>query len=314
MYLRRKNVYHEIAKDGQQAIDKWKTGNFHLVLVRLHLLPGRWPVTDKGRQMDIQLPIKDGIQATKEIRQAERAANITGFAATPPAETNSIRAQVPILTSGTEPTSPVSSPRNSSVIIVALTASSLDKDRDIALAAGCNDFLTKPVNLDWLNQKLLEWGSMAWLSGFSRPRFSSPTSAGGEIGEVNGRSAFMSASSEKRSREVAEHLYLRPRPGSGGSSKTVRTVGAGAAGGGGEAGEAGPGRQRSRMASITDTDSDQPGPSPAVTVATADSAGSEASGSEAKDVKPPESGTSSATTSSDQSEGTQSSRTATPSP
>ncbi|KAJ2461959.1 response regulator Mcs4, partial [Coemansia sp. RSA 2322] len=33
-------------------------------------------------------------------------------------------------------------------------------DRRAALAAGCNDFLTKPVSLSWLKNKIMEWGCM----------------------------------------------------------------------------------------------------------------------------------------------------------
>jgi osomolarity two-component system response regulator SSK1 len=79
-------------------------------------------------QMDIQMPIMDGLEATKEIRHMEK---LYGSNGTP-----------------------------SSVIIVALTASSLLSDREAALSAGCNDFLSKPVSLPWLNNKIVEWGSM----------------------------------------------------------------------------------------------------------------------------------------------------------
>lgn len=103
-------------------------------------------------QMDIQLPVMDGIEATKAIRGLERSNNIGIFPATPNTEPN--RTLSPALEN------PPGTPLRSSVIIVALTASSFHQDRVNALAAGCNDFLTKPVSLKWLESKIVEWGCM----------------------------------------------------------------------------------------------------------------------------------------------------------
>jgi osomolarity two-component system, response regulator SSK1 len=109
--------------------------------------------------MDIQLPVMDGIQATKAIRRLEKDNNIGVFPSTPSAEATS-----PLQFNPVPPT-----PLRSSVIIVALTASSLQTDRVNALAAGCNDFLTKPVSLNWLENKIIEWGCMqvSWSPLFS---------------------------------------------------------------------------------------------------------------------------------------------------
>jgi osomolarity two-component system response regulator SSK1 len=130
-FVRRLKVHWATAVNGKEAVEKWRLGGFHLVL------------------MDIQLPIMSGLEATREIRRLERANHIGVMS-------GSAHSSVPPdwPENGDEP------PKEreikdedklkekdrlfkSSVIIVALTASNLQSDRHEALAAGCNDFLTK---------------------------------------------------------------------------------------------------------------------------------------------------------------------------
>ncbi|KNE64663.1 hypothetical protein AMAG_10018 [Allomyces macrogynus ATCC 38327] len=69
-------------------------------------------------------------------------------------------------TSASVPTTPVPAGCNS--IVVALTASSTPDDRKAALQAGCNDFISKPLNLKWLESKIIEWGSIQSIIKFSQ--------------------------------------------------------------------------------------------------------------------------------------------------
>ena len=68
--------------------------------------------------MDMQMPQMDGIDATREIRQ------IAGRESTP---------------------------------ILAMTANAFEADRDSCLAAGMNDFITKPVDPAHLFSSLQRW-------------------------------------------------------------------------------------------------------------------------------------------------------------
>jgi len=95
------------------------------------------------------MPVMDGIEATKQIRNLESLK----AACAPVTPQSDVGARTP--SDDFYPTS-----YHFSVIIVALTASSLESDRVAALAAGCNDFLTKPVSLQWLNNKIIEWGAI----------------------------------------------------------------------------------------------------------------------------------------------------------
>lgn len=132
MFTKRLKVRWSTAMNGRDAVMKWRGGGFHLVL------------------MDIQLPIMSGLQATREIRRLERVNGIGVFAkgeseVDDPKAKDGVSRQDPVAAQhlGTDDNLIEDGNFKSPVIIVALTASSLQSDRHEALAAGCNDFLTK---------------------------------------------------------------------------------------------------------------------------------------------------------------------------
>ncbi len=85
------------AADGQAAVDEGSKGVHDLIL------------------MDVNLPLIDGLEATRRIRAAGA---------------------------------------NRAVPIIALTAHALVGDRDKAMAAGANDYHTKPVELPHLIEQI----------------------------------------------------------------------------------------------------------------------------------------------------------------
>lgn len=94
------------AENGKQAISIWETWQPHLIL------------------MDIIMPVMNGYEATKIIKQTS-----LGQATT----------------------------------IIALTANAFDEDRDAILAAGCDDFITKPFSVVVLLEKLASYLGVRYL-------------------------------------------------------------------------------------------------------------------------------------------------------
>lgn len=88
VFLDRINADYELVENGQLAVERVQANDFDLIL------------------MDIQMPVMDGITATKILREQ-------GY----------------------------------DIPIVALTANFSDEDRQNCYNAGCNNFLTKPINI-----------------------------------------------------------------------------------------------------------------------------------------------------------------------
>ncbi|UCH15337.1 MAG: response regulator [Bacteroidales bacterium] len=89
----------DVANNGKEALDKFGKSKYDLIL------------------MDIQMPVMNGIIATKKIREVEISANT----------------RIPI---------------------IAITANALAGDKEVCLAAGMNDYISKPFQIDVLIQKM----------------------------------------------------------------------------------------------------------------------------------------------------------------
>ena len=117
----------DVVSNGQEAIMAVSTGSYSLVL------------------MDCQMPEMDGFEATKKIREEEKGKG-TGLGKTDGLiETNSPDA------------SPLTSAGSGRLPIIALTANAMPGDREKCLAAGMDDYLSKPVRPEELAAMLDHW-------------------------------------------------------------------------------------------------------------------------------------------------------------
>ena len=208
--MKRLKVRWETAMNGQIAVDKWRGGGFHLVL------------------MDIQMPVMNGLAATKEIRRLEKVNGIGVFSSSAPSspaeqrksngdprpnsnEEDEKEAEIKRKKSADKLPEATGGMFKSPIIIVALTASSLQSDRHEALAAGCNDFLTKPVNFVWLERKVKEWGCMQALIDFDGWRRWKDYASKEEAGKTEEQKAEEREKEEKQKRKMEKLAILQEK-------------------------------------------------------------------------------------------------------
>lgn len=101
------NCTVDTAEDGEQALEQYHLNSYDLIL------------------MDIQMPKKDGLQATREIRDIEKKEN---------------KKYTPI---------------------VAVTANAMEEDRIESLDSGMDDFITKPIKIGDLEGLLSKYTKRA---------------------------------------------------------------------------------------------------------------------------------------------------------
>jgi PAS domain S-box-containing protein len=101
--LQRMGYRADLAKNGLEALAAVSRQSYDLIL------------------MDMQMPEKDGLEATREIR--------------------------------------ATLPSDAQPVIIALTANAMQGDRELCMAAGMNDYLSKPIQIPELIAMLKKWGA-----------------------------------------------------------------------------------------------------------------------------------------------------------
>ncbi len=140
----------EVADNGRVAVEMYKTHNWRRI-EKWALNGQEQPTGDMSLDdlpfdiilMDMQMPEMDGVEATRKIREKESEARNW-----------ELKDKVYLDSSVSEPWHPDQSKR---VPIVAITANVLDEHREECLAAGMDDFFTKPIKKDAVSDMIYKW-------------------------------------------------------------------------------------------------------------------------------------------------------------
>ena len=114
------------AVNGQEGVALWEKWSPHLI----------W--------MDVVMPVMDGYEATRAIRVRESGKQGEG-------EKDDVGSSIEEFFVPAKTASPNNSPRT---VIIALTASAFEEQREAILRAGCDDFLPKPFREEVLLEKI----------------------------------------------------------------------------------------------------------------------------------------------------------------
>ena len=107
-----------LASNGFEAVEAFKNGNFHLIL------------------MDIQMPEMDGFEATRHIRALELKAHSSKLKEDESSEPSAFSLQP--------------SARSGGIPIIAMTAHAMTGDREKCIDAGMDDYVSKPIKPETL--------------------------------------------------------------------------------------------------------------------------------------------------------------------
>jgi two-component system, sensor histidine kinase and response regulator len=110
--------------------------------------------------MDIRMPVMDGYEATQQIRAKERQQEAQRL--NPPSGEFSSSSHPPVPTS-----------YHSATVIIALTASAFEEERDRFLTAGCDDFVLKPFRGELIFEKISQHLGVCYLYEHRDSTFSS---------------------------------------------------------------------------------------------------------------------------------------------